>query len=266
MSELPAADAPLGIARDGDLVWLTLADPARANALSPRLIGELTAVYERDWRAEGVRAVLLRGVGKHFSAGADLEHLRSLRNAGPEENRRDSESLRRLFESVLRQPALTVAAVQGACVAGGCGLATAHDFVVAAEGARFLYSEVRIGFVAALVATYLPLRLRGSDIRELLLNPEFVGAERALEIGLINRVSPREGLESAAEALAGEILERASSESIARTKGLLLDLIGKPLDVALERAAEVNAEARATDDCRHGIATFLETKAPPRWR
>ena len=266
MSESPAADAPLEVARDGDLVWLTLDDPARANALSPQLIGELTAVYERDWRAAGVRAVLLRGAGKHFSAGADLEHLRSLRDAGPQENRRDSELLRRLFESVLRQPALTVAVVQGACVAGGCGLATAHDFVVAAEDARFLYSEVRIGFVAALVATYLPLRLRGRDIRELLLNPEFVGAERALEIGLINRVSPREGLEAAAESLAGEILERASSESIARTKGLLLDLIGKPLDVALERAAQVNAEARATDDCRRGIATFLETKAPPRWR
>jgi methylglutaconyl-CoA hydratase len=266
VSRPSTSDALLEIDRDGDLVWLTLADPERANALSPRLIGELTAAYERDWRTEGVRAVLLRGAGRHFSAGADLEHLRSLRNAGPVENRRDSELLRRLFESVLRQSALTVAAVQGACVAGGCGLATAHDFVVASEDSRFLYSEVRIGFVAALVATYLPLRLRGSDIRELLLNPEFVSAARALEIGLVNRVSPRAGLEGAAESLAGEILERGSSESIARTKGLLLDLIGRPLDAAFDRAAEVNAEARATDDCRHGIATFLETKAPPRWR
>ncbi|MFQ5350745.1 MAG: enoyl-CoA hydratase/isomerase family protein [Thermoanaerobaculia bacterium] len=266
MSEPSAADTPLVVDRQGDLVWLKLNDPARANALSPRLIGELTAAYERDWRAEGVRAVLLRAAGKHFSAGADLEHLRSLRDAGPEENRRDSELLRRLFESVLRQSALTVAAVQGACVAGGCGLATAHDFVVAAEDARFLYSEVRIGFVAALVATYLPLRLRGRDIRELLLDPEFVGAQRALEIGLVNRLSPLDDLETAAESLAGEILERASSESIARTKSLLLELIGKPLDAALERAAGVNAEARATDDCRHGIATFLDTKAPPKWR
>ena len=266
MSDAPTAEAPLLVERDGDLVRLTLNDPARANALSPRLIGDLTAAYERDWRAEGVRAVLLRGAGKHFSAGADLEHLRSLRNAGPQENRRDSEALRRLFESVLRQPALTVAAVRGACVAGGCGLATAHDFVVAGERSRFLYSEVRIGFVAALVATYLPLRLRGRDIRDLLLNPEFVAADRALEIGLVNRVVPEEGLEGAAESLAVEILARASSESIARTKGLLLDLVGRPLDEALERAAEVNAEARATDDCRHGIATFLETKAPPTWR
>ena len=266
MSEARGQGSSLGIARQGDLVWLTLDDPARANALSPRLIGKLTAAYERDWRAEGVRALLLRGAGKHFSAGADLEHLRSLRDVEEEENRRDSETLRRLFDAVLRQPALTVAAVQGACVAGGCGLATAHDFVVAAEEARFLYSEVRIGFVAALVATYLPLRLRGRDIRELLLNPEFVGAERALEIGLINRIAPRVELEAAAEALAVEVLERASSESIARTKSLLLDLVGRPLGDALERAAEVNAAARGTDDCKHGIATFLETKAAPRWR
>ena len=93
-----------------------------------------------------------------------------------------------------------------------------------------------------------------------------MSADRALEIGLINRIAPREELGAAAEALAEEILERASSESIARTKALLLELIGTPLGAALDRAAEVNAEARATDDCRHGIATFLETKAPPRWR
>ena len=164
--------------QDGDLLRLTLNDPARANALSPALIGELIALYRRPLRAEGVRAVILAAAGKSFSAGADLEHLRSLRDAGPQENLRDSHRLRELFESVLRQEALTIALVQGSCVAGGCGLATAHDFVVAADDARFLYSEVRIGFVAALVATYLPLRLRGSDIRELQGRPgEVWGAE-----------------------------------------------------------------------------------------
>ena len=130
----------------------------------------------------------------------------------------------------MRQEALTVAMVQGSCVAGGCGLATAHDFVIAADSARFLYSEVRIGFVAALVATFLPLRMRGTDIREM---------------------SVREG---------------ASCGSIACTKRLLLEVVGLPLDKALAAAVEANASARGTDDCRHGIATFLETKAPPRWR
>jgi methylglutaconyl-CoA hydratase len=151
-------------------------------------------------------------------------------------------------------------------VAGGCGLATAHDFVVAAAGSRFLYSEARIGFVAALVATYLPLRLRGADIRELLLNPEFVGAERALEIGLVNRVVPDDELAEAGRELAVGILERASSESIARTKRLLLAALGQPIDRVLDIATEINAESRMTDDCKRGIAVFLETKAPPKWR
>jgi methylglutaconyl-CoA hydratase len=252
--------------REGDLLWVTLNDPGRANALSPALTDKLIELYRRPWRAEGVRCLLLSGAGKNFSAGADLEHLRSLRDAGHEENLRDSLRLKDLFESVLRQDALTIALVHGACVAGGCGLATAHDFVVAADDARFLYSEVRIGFVAALVATYLPLRLRGSDIRELLINPQFVDARRALEIGLVNRMVPHEDLRAVGEALAAQILETGSSESIARTKRLLLDIIGRPLGEAMTLAAEVNAEARATDDCKRGIATFLETKKPPTWR
>ncbi|HSG38980.1 MAG TPA: enoyl-CoA hydratase-related protein [Thermoanaerobaculia bacterium] len=256
----------LDIRRDGDLLWVTLNDPDRANALSPAMIGEITALYRRPWREEGVRAILLSGAGKNFSAGADLEHLRSLRDAGPEENLKDSQLLRDLFESILRQDALTIALVHGACVAGGCGLATAHDFVVAAEDAKFLYSEVRIGFVAALVATYLPLRLRGSDIRELLLNPQLVDARKALEIGLANRVCPAVDLKAVGEALAAQILETGSSESIARTKRLILDVLGRPLGDALGHAAEVNAASRATADCKHGIATFLETKKPPKWR
>jgi methylglutaconyl-CoA hydratase len=252
--------------RDGDLLRLTLNDPRRANALSPALLGELIAVYGRPLRDEGVRAVILAGAGKSFSAGADLEHLGALRDAGPEANLADSHRLRELFESVLRQEALTIALVHGACVAGGCGLATAHDFVVAADDARFLYSEVRIGFVAALVATFLPLRLRGADVRELLLNPQFVDAAKALEIGLVNRLCPAADLAAAGDALASQVLTTGSSESIARTKRLLLDVIGLPLSGALRLAAEVNAAARATEDCRRGVAAFLETKKPPTWR
>ena len=267
MGELSPQDfETLEVRRQEDLLWVTLDNPRKANALGPRMMAEITALYRRPLLDEGVRAVLLRGAGKHFSAGADLEHLRALRDAKPEDNRRDSRKMRQLFAAVLRQRALTVALVHGSCVAGGCGLATAHDYVVAADGARFMYSEVRIGFVAALVATFLPLRVRGRDLRELLLDPQFLSAERALEIGLVNRVVPEAELEPAALELAAGILERASSQSIARTKELLLDTVGLDLDGALERAAEVNAEARSTADCQHGIATFLDTKKPPKWR
>jgi methylglutaconyl-CoA hydratase len=256
----------LRLRRDGDLLHVTLDNPDKANALSPPMLWELTALYGRPLLSEGIRAVILDGAGRHFSAGADLEHLRSLQNARRRDHRLDSTRLRRLFEAVLRQEALTIALVHGSCVAGGCGLATAHDFVVAAADARFLYSEVRIGFVAALVATFLPLRVRGSDLRELLLNPEFVPAERALAIGLVNRVVPRDELAAAGTALAAEILEKASSQSIALTKRLILDVVGRPLGEALDRAAEINAASRSTADCKHGIAYFLEHKKPPSWR
>jgi len=260
MSEL------LLVERRGDLLALTLNDPARANALAPELAEALIAAYRRDWRSEGVRAILLSGAGKNFCAGADLANLRALAGASPLDHRLDSQRLRDLFDAVLGQEALTVASVQGACVAGGCGLATACDFVVATEDARFLYSEVRIGFVAALVATFLPLRVRGADLRELLLNPDFLEARRALEIGLVNRVVPRDELVEASESLAGEVLSKASSESIAATKRLLLATLGRRFDERLDLAAEVNAAARQTDDCERGVAHFLEQKKTPDWR
>jgi methylglutaconyl-CoA hydratase len=120
--------------------------------------------------------------------------------------------------------------------------------------------------VAALVATFLPLRVKGRDLRELLLDPQFISAGRALEIGLVNRVAPAEELDTTARELVTGILAKASSESIARTKQLILDALGRPLRDALERAAEVNAASRGTADCKHGVATFLETGKPPVWR
>ncbi len=272
----------LSVARQDDLLWVTLDNPKKANALSPAMVDEIIDLYSRDLRGEGVRAVFMRGAGKHFSAGADLAYLETLQQADAKDNQADSERLERLFRSILYQDALTIALVHGSCVAGGCGLATAQDYVIATEDARFMYSEVRIGFVAALVATYLPLRLKGRDLRELLIDPDLISAERALEIGLINRVVPvppplpadaeaapdthAMTLAAAGEALAGGILAKGSSESIARTKQLLLDFVGRPLDETFARAAVANAEARATADCKHGIATFLATKRPPTWR
>jgi methylglutaconyl-CoA hydratase len=257
---------PLRVERHGDLVRVTLDDAARSNALGPAMIDGLAAAFRRDWRAEGVRALVLAGAGRNFCAGADLEQLAELAGAGELAHRLDARRLRDLFDAVLRQEALTVAAVHGACVAGGCGLATACDFVVAGEDARFMYSEVRIGFVAALVATFLPLRVRGADLRELLLDPEFVDARRALAIGLVNRVVPAGEHGSAAEALAVGILAKASSESVAATKRLLLAALGRPLDERLDLAAEVNAAARGTADCRRGVAHFLAHKKSPDWR
>jgi methylglutaconyl-CoA hydratase len=255
----------LEVQRDGPILRIFLNDPERANSLSPLLLSELAQLFLNPWRDEGVRALLLAARGKSFCGGADLTHLASLQEADELQNRLDSRRLRRLFEAVLRQEALTVAAVQGWCVAGGCGLATACDFVVAAEGARFLYSEVRIGFVAALVATFLPLRVRGRDLREILLFPRPLDARQAEAIGLVDRVVPDAELLSSAENLVSDILKNGSSESIARTKRLLLEQVGLPLSERLDLASEMNAEARTTADCRRGIRTFLETRQTPDW-
>jgi methylglutaconyl-CoA hydratase len=257
--------APLSLRREGALLWATLDEPERANALSPALVAALTDLYRRPLLEEGVRALVLAAAGRHFSAGADLAHLRSLQTATLEDNRADSRRLRDLFAAVLAQEALTVALVQGACIAGGCGLATAHDFVLATDDARFMYSEVKIGFVAALVATFLPLRVRGSDLRELLLFPRLLDSREALALGLANRVVPRDDLAQAGLAFVRDVLANASSQSIARTKRLLLDVLGRPLEEALDRAAEANAQARLTPDCQRGIAHFLAEKQPPSW-
>ncbi|HXT51123.1 MAG TPA: enoyl-CoA hydratase/isomerase family protein, partial [Thermoanaerobaculia bacterium] len=195
--------------REGDQLWATLDEPERANALSPALIAALTELYSRPLLDEGVRALVLTATGRNFSAGADLAHLRSLQTATLDDNRADSRRLRDLFAAVLRQEALTVALVQGACIAGGCGLATAHDFVVAADDARFMYSEVKIGFVAALVATFLPLRVRGSDLRELLLFPRLIDVRDALGLGLVNRVVARSDLQQSGLALVKDVLANA---------------------------------------------------------
>ena len=232
------ANEALSLRRDGDLLWITLNDPDRANALSPGMIRGLTEIYSTDMRGEGIRAVLLQAVGGNFLGrrGSGTSAFSAGRRPGGKST--GLGGLRALFESVLRQEALSIALVQGACVAGGCGLATAHDFVMAAEQARFMYSEVRIGFVAALVATYLPLRLRGADIRELLLNPDFVGAERALEMGLINRIVPPDELSAAGRSLA---LESAGARQFR---------IHRPHQATASRDPRPPVERSARDRCR----------------
>jgi methylglutaconyl-CoA hydratase len=249
-----------------DVLWVVLNQPEKANALGPRLVDELGDIYGRPLLQEGVRAVVLSGAGKHFCAGMDLDHLRAMEGAGPEENERDAQALGQVLEAILRQEALTVSAVQGACVGGGCGLATAHDFVLAADNARFQYSEVKLGFIPALVATFLPRRLRGADVRRLLLDPDFVDAETALSLGLADRVFAGEKLLEEARAFVGVILEKVSPQSLARTKKLLLELEGMALSEKLAHAARANAESRLSGDCQRGVSYFLQHKRPPSWR
>jgi len=245
---------------------LTLNDPARANALSPGLAEALTAALEAAASEEGVRAVVLAGAGKHFSAGADLAALEAVAAGGDlAANRADSGVLERLFAVLLDHPKLTLAAVQGAAVAGGCGLATACDLVVAERDARFAYTEVRIGFVPALVSTFLTRRVSGQVARRLLLDPSMIAAEEAYDLGLADDVVPDGHAVERALAWAEAIARAASPSALAATKRLLNESVGLGWREALARAAEVNARQRMHPECVRGVRAFLATKKAPDW-
>ncbi len=245
---------------------LTLNDPGRANALSPDLADALTAALETAASEDGVRAVVLAGAGKHFSAGADLAVLEAVAAGGDHAaNRVDSERLERLFAVLLDHPKMTLAAVQGAAVAGGCGLATACDLVIAEHDARFAYTEVKIGFVPALVSTFLTRRVTGQVARRLLLDPAMITAERAFDLGLVDDVVPDGHAVERALAWAEAIARTASSSAVAATKRLLNETVGLGWREALARAAEVNARQRMHPECVRGVRTFLATKTTPDW-
>ena len=252
--------------RDGPVLTLTLNDPERANPLSCGLAEELTAALDKAAADPAVRAVVLHGAGRHFSAGADLEALERLARGGDEDSsRRDTEVLLRLFQTLLDHPKLTVAAVQGAAVAGGCGLATACDLVVAEPGARFAYTEVKIGFLAAMVLTFLTRRVAGHVARRLLLDPEMIDGERAAAIGLADELAGEGESLDRAVALARSVASKASPSALAATKQLLNESVGLGWREALEVAAEANIRQRLHPDCARGVRAFLETKRTPDW-
>jgi len=252
--------------RHGPIVILTLNDPERANPLSPAMMGELTAALETTAADSTVRAVILTGAGRHFSAGADLAALERIATGGDEAaNRADVEVLNRLFEALLGHSKLTVAAVHGAAVAGGCGLATACDLVVAEPGARFAYTEVRIGFLAAVVSTFLTRRVPGHVARRMLLDPEMLSGERAVEIGLADELAPEGEAVETAVALARSVCAKSSPSALAATKRLLNETVGRGWRDALETAAEANVRQRMDPECIRGVRTFLDTKTTPNW-
>ncbi len=247
------------------VLWLN--DPRRANPLSPPLVERLTSELEEAAGSPGrVRAVVLTGKGKHFSAGADLAALEAVASGGDvEANRADSERLRRLFETLLDHPCLTVAAVHGAAVAGGCGLATACDLVVAERSSRFAYTEVRIGFVAALVLTFLVRRVPGHVARRLLLDPEMIPGARAVELGLADRLVEDGTAVGEAVAWAQRVAARTAPSAVSATKHLLNRVVGLSWREALAVAAEVNVSQRLHPECRRGVRSFLDSGRTPDW-
>lgn len=247
----------------GRVAVVFLNDPERRNPLSPEMASSLLQALDDLEADPGVRAVVLTGRGKAFSAGADLAFLERVTELGAEENYRHSLSLMRLFHRVYTYPKPTVAAVNGPAVAGGAGLALACDLVVMDEEARLGYTEVKIGFVAALVSVILVRAVGEKAAKDLLLTGRLVEAREAKALGLVNRIAPPGKALEEAKALAEEVAKNAPT-SLRLTKELLLALPGMGLEDGFRLAALANAWVRETGDLKEGIRAFFE-KRPPRF-
>ena len=240
---------------------LTLSDPERRNPLSPAMVTGLIQALDIAEKDGAVKALVLTGSGTAFSAGADLEFLKTVATAGAEANYAHSKELMRLFHRLYTFPKPTVAAINGPAVAGGAGLATACDLAVMSERAVIGYTEVKIGFVAALVGVILVRNVGEKHAKELLLTGRLVSAPEAYRMGLVNKLVPRESVLEEALALAREVVGNAPS-SLSLTKELLNALPGMGLEDGFRLASVANAWVRETGDLAEGIAAFFEKRAP----
>ncbi len=243
---------------EGRKATITLNRPEKRNALDETAIAELTAAFLAAAREPSAKVVLLDAKGPAFCAGADLEYLQRIADQSLEANREDSGKLAILFRTIyeLRKPVIAV--VHGQALAGGCGLATVCDFVLAGENnSQFGYTEAHIGFVPAVVMTFLIRRVGEGRARELTLRGRVLSAAEAAAIGLVTQVVPDGSLQTEAAALADALCSENSATSMALTKELIAKLGGLNLVDALDFASNVNAAARMTPDCRQGIGNFL---------
>src|SRR5579863_8186361 len=263
MSEQPSKFSTLTLEYDGALAIATLARPEKRNAISYELIDDVLRALEEVERS-AAQVLILTGSGKAFCSGMDLDNLRSITGRTAEENRADSATMARLFRTLYEFPKITVAAVNGAAIAGGCGLATLCDFTLASTEAKFGYTEVRIGFLPAIVSTFLLRQVGEKHARDLLLTGRIIAAEEAHRIGLVNEIVSVDKLIERAGELAAQLIEN-SPASLRFTKRLLSDHARLELDAQIRSAVRENAAIRATDDFREGIASFLE-KRKPEWK
>src|SRR6202795_4470189 len=247
---------------DSGVATITLSRPDKRNAISYKLIEELLAALDEVARSQAL-VLILTGAGKAFCSGMDLENLKSAASGSLDKSAKDSETMARFFRSLYDFPKPTIAAVNGAAIAGGCGLATLCDLTLAVAEATFGYTEVRIGFVPAIVSTFLLRQIGEKHARDLLLTGRIIDAAEAYRMGLINEIVPPEKLLGRARELAAQLAEN-SPLSLANTKRLLTDHARSELDSQIEAAIRENAGIRESDDFREGIEAFLE-KRKPKW-
>ena len=248
------------LAYDGGVATITLNRPEKRNAISFELIDDLLHALDEAGKSDAI-VLLVTGAGKAFCSGMDLDNLKALLGRTPEQSLHDSETMGRLFRSLYEFPKVTIAAVNGPAIAGGAGLALLCDFTLAVPEAKFGYTEVRIGFVPAIVSTFLLRQVGEKQARDLLLTGRLFAAEEAAKLGLINEIVAADKLMARARELAAVLMENSTS-SLRATKQLLTDHARMELDAHIEAAVRENAAIRMTADFREGITSFLEKRKP----
>jgi methylglutaconyl-CoA hydratase len=241
--------------------WVSLNRPEKRNALNSQLIAELTAALDELERKPEVRVILLTGEGKAFCSGLDLEALQQMRSKSFEESLEDSRRYAHLLKRIYLYSKPVLAVLNGAAIAGGCGLASVCDFTLAASTAKLGYTEAKIGCVAAVVSYFLIRCVGEKRSRDLLLTARLIDPSEALRFGLVNEVIEPAQLIARARELARQLCEN-SSQSLRASKALLAKISSPDLDAALDYACELNAASRSSADCIEGIAAFLGKRSP----
>lgn len=244
----------------GAVSTVTLNRPDKRNAISATMIAELQTALDEIEKSHA-RVAILTGAGTAFCSGMDLEMLAAIAEQSPAENQEDSRRMAKMLRRVWSFPRPLIAAVNGAALAGGCGIATLCDFTLAVPGAKFGYTEVKIGFLPALVSVFLIRQIGEKHTRDLLLTGRIIDAEEAKGLGLVNEIVPEEKLLTRARELA-DLLIAASPASLSRAKRLMTSAAAAAVDHDLERAILENARIRCTPDFKEGLASFLEKRKP----
>jgi methylglutaconyl-CoA hydratase len=240
--------------------YITLNRPEKRNALSFELVSELKALFAHAETDSSVKVIILKANGDAFCSGADLAFLQQLQNFSYEQNLNDSRHLKELFLQIYTLKKVVIAQVQGHALAGGCGLATICDFTFVAHEAKLGYTEVRIGFIPAIVMVFLLRKIGEQKAKQMLLSGELITAEAALHLGLINQVIKKEILEEAVFEFAQKLIKNNSGQSMELTKQMIAKVQSLSLEEALDHAIQQNALARATEDCKKGVDSFLNKR------
>lgn len=236
---------------------ITINRPEKRNALNPELVASLSQAMLKAKNDDQAKVIILKAYGEVFSAGADLEYLQQLQNNSEDENLIDTRALKDLFYAIYTSPKIVIAQVEGHAIAGGCGLVSVCDIIFSVPEAKFGYTEVKIGFIPALVACFLLRKIGEGRTKELLLSGELIDAASAAGYGLINFIVDKAEIGDKVKSYADKIIRSTSGQSVALTKSLLNHAQDQTLEESLEEAVKLNVQTRSSTDCKRGVAAFL---------